>query len=394
MSGRRERFRAMLRRLDPIASTEEAPAAGWVVPPPQSFVEELGRALELNQRQNYVLMGGVGSGKTTDLLRLQQALSEDTERLTLFVDVSKHADPTSMVPGALLAVVGLALCDALDPTGESREVRQFRPKFDAQLYGNWDAPFEYDPPDDGPWIPGLAERPSLRRTLGEHAHTLNECLRSCGASRKSLLLLIDGLDRLRSLDPLEAVLQHDLNALLALEALEVSTLVVAPLTLYLGSNLALRGNFDREFLQPYRAPDNDTTRRWFEDILAARGLTERVSPECLGSIVQLSGGVLRDLIMLARMVIEEVYVSGAEMAAPEHVQRAAETFGRKLILGAGKDQLRALQRLRERGVFELITEEDVDLVLHRRVLFYEQNRYAVHPMIVPILARLAGDSSG
>lgn len=106
--------------------------------------------------------------------------------------------------------------------------------------------------------------------------------------------------------------------------------------------------------------------------------------------VDLSGGVLRDLISLARAAGEEAYTAGVDQVRVRHVENAGDTFGRTLMLGLDKEELSVLQRVRSAGQFIPTTDKDLALLITRRVLEYAngRSRYVVHPTIRPLLKQL------
>jgi hypothetical protein len=109
-------------------------------------------------------------------------------------------------------------------------------------------------------------------------------------------------------------------------------------------------------------------------------------------LVDFSGGVLRDLLRLAHQAGDEAYVDGADRIAVVHVQRAADAFGRSLMLGLDEGAIRELQEIRTTGRFVQISEQDLALLITRRILDYQdasgELRYAVHPTLAPLLASM------
>ena len=110
-------------------------------------------------------------------------------------------------------------------------------------------------------------------------------------------------------------------------------------------------------------------------------------------IAAYSGGVLRDLLGLARSAAQIAYMTGAEQILAPHVQTAAEQMGRKYMLGLTPAELETLQRLRTSGVFIQTSDEDLALLMTGRILEYPRlgqiPRFKVHPTIEPLLQQLA-----
>jgi hypothetical protein len=117
-------------------------------------------------------------------------------------------------------------------------------------------------------------------------------------------------------------------------------------------------------------------------------------------IAQWSGGILRDLIALARNAGEEAYARGAECISMEHVDAAADRFGRALLLGLSSDATERLTKLaaqlrfkKPREAFTQFTvssDVDIDLLVRRLIIEFPEipPRFALHPTIRPLLRGL------
>lgn len=114
---------------------------------------------------------------------------------------------------------------------------------------------------------------------------------------------------------------------------------------------------------------------------------------CEGLVV-LSGGVLRDLITLARQAVEEAYLDGSDTVTLDHVHIAADAFGRSLMIGLRQNEVEVLQKVRTQGSFLMTSEDDLALLATRRILEYREAgvHYAVHPTLAPLLKQLEGES--
>ena len=112
-------------------------------------------------------------------------------------------------------------------------------------------------------------------------------------------------------------------------------------------------------------------------------------PGALERLVRYSGGVLRDLMALAHLACVEAYLDGADVVFPSHAESAIDAFGRKHMQGLRAEEIEVLERVRAKQTFVHTSEDDLALLMTRRVLEYRSNgrpRYAVHPTIVPFLA--------
>lgn len=110
----------------------------------------------------------------------------------------------------------------------------------------------------------------------------------------------------------------------------------------------------------------------------------------IAALVHASGGVLRDLLALAQAACVEAYLGGVEQIGAREVAVAIDTFGRKHLQGLRPAELEVLQRVRTKGSFVHTSEDDLALLMTRRVLEYRNHhvRYAVHPTIRDLLASL------
>ena len=77
------------------------------------MAEDLALRLELEPGSTHLVLGGIGSGKTTELLRaqerLQKSLSEAGDHVE-YIDVSlRHDLAAPTLSGVLVALAGLAL---------------------------------------------------------------------------------------------------------------------------------------------------------------------------------------------------------------------------------------------------------------------------------------------
>jgi hypothetical protein len=103
--------------------------------------------------------------------------------------------------------------------------------------------------------------------------------------------------------------------------------------------------------------------------------------------------VLRDLLALAQSALVEVYMSGHDRIGSHDVDDAVDAFGRKHLQGLRPAEIEVLQRVRTQGAFVETSEDDLALLMTRRVLAYgsgDRSRYAVHPTISHLLMQLAG----
>jgi hypothetical protein len=367
VQNRREMWRAFMGCFEPAADPRDALERGFYVPRPGRVLgEELAARFEVKPSASHLLVGGVGSGKTTQLLVARDALKAAGDVCALYVDVSLSRDPKTFWWGHLLVIASLQLAAQLGAA---------RPRFDDQI-----ALFEFLLGSDGPWEQEFLER--LSRTLSAVLSILT-------VNTPHVVLLIDSLDRMTDLGRFSEIATE---AVPRLRSLGIGVILVGPLTAIYGIQGTIADRFDRFHHLPAVDVDNDADgRNFLVQVLRARDQSGLISEDAAIDLASFSGGVLRDLIALAQLAGEEAYVDGADRVEVRHVEAAADIFGRKQMTALDSEQMKSLQTVRANGTFVQMSERDLALLSTRRVLEYPQGnpRFAVHPTMEYLLARIA-----
>lgn len=390
-SGNRlERFRGMMARLDASGGAAAAIERGLYVCSPGSVGARIAGHLELRPSSTHLVVGGVGSGKTTELFDAQQRLGALTDAFALYIDVSERHDIANTKPGVLAVQVGVALAGLLDSEAPPRSVAQAATSLRLAADGHWVDPDSYEYDDDpGVHVPGLLQHPSrLTEEVQALKASLDEVLRYLQQRRPHLMVFLDGLDRMTDIGAFEQLVDQDVKAL---ASLGVGVVVVGPLKCLYRGDRDVSQRFDHFHHQPWLDPRTDPNAKAFlEEVLHKRLISrEEVDFEGATELVMKSGGVLRDMIALAQLACEEAYMDGSEVVGLRHVDLAQNAFGRKHMLGLQADEIAVLQRLYLKGTFVPTSEHDLVLLVTRRILEYAGPRYAVHPTIAPLIAQIA-----
>jgi len=109
----------------------------------------------------------------------------------------------------------------------------------------------------------------------------------------------------------------------------------------------------------------------------------------ISGLARFSGGVLRDLITLARTSAEAAYREDKDRIAFGHVRSAIRQLGKRYLVGLGKTQRRRIQQLMDNEEFSIQDPTSAALVVNRQVLEYFTHgldSFAVHPALVEVLA--------
>ena len=354
----------------------------------------------LEQGSQQVVVGGVGSGKTTELLAAKEAMEADVQKC-MFLDISRYTDLESIKAGAILAVLGEGLRELIEYERDNVPEYQVR-AFGLSLALEAAETFAHglNPVDDESnfrhnyesfvesWAPSRY-RPTPKLSPGKLSQPLPNLQRDVAASRNWLGILLyevsdrqqsrvvvalDGLDRLRDLDAFWTLVDQDLRIL---RELKVSVVIVAPLLAYFTPGRDLEDRFDKThalWSLPQESPALlDLLKRRDQDTLTAASAAE---------IVRYSGGVLRDLVSLARDAGEEAYLRGSPQIEQLHVDYAVQQLGLSYRRGLGSAQLKELRGIHDGGGFDLRKVEHRELLATRRLIEYSSQEFVIHPALM------------
>lgn len=410
MTTRLEKFRGYMARLAPAANPLDAVREGLYVPRPgRSTADEIAARLELDPTSSHLVVGGIGSGKTTQLLVAHDRLSKLPDTRAEYVDVSEVHDISRMESGALLIIAGLTLGRLLDESSADDGARVAGGQFHrwAHGYEGWISVDDDSPEDDryhdereSPPGPAPCRQVTERALLASPHSPLHWSVEEkssalsvlCEGLRKQfphLVLLLDSLDRLSDPSVFAKLVEQDVRAI---REAGIGVVLVGPLRSMFGANRPIVDHFQHFYPQSAVDAQEDVAGRGFMvEILRKRSPAELLTEEACASLAVLSGGVLRDLLSLARAAGEEAYMTGADKVELTHIATAADAFGRKLIFGLSPEEIEVLQRVRKAGTFVQTSDQDLALLVTRRVLEYQTNarRFAVHPTLAPLLEQMA-----
>ncbi len=400
---RREDFRLVMEALTTGAVPGQAITKGFYVPSPEgSLAERLVPRVDLRPSSTHLVVGGIGTGKTTQLLVAERQFSRVADVQPIYIDVSAHHDLAKLTRGVLVVVAGLALDGLLKSAGSDaaqnirREFRRWAEGFTTWYEQPDYEDYEHDSESGRPAVavrtPGLLvpSEPPLDSELKRRAESLRELVLASEpvVKKEHFLFFFDSLDRVSDFEAFANLVNHDVRAL---KEAGVGVVLVGPLRVLFGANRPLTDRFDHTY--HISAVDTRTAEgpAFLAHVLKLRAPSGILGPGVVSRLALLSGGVLRDLIALTQASVEEAYIAGGESVTEEHVHKAADSFGRNLMLGLGADEIAVLQRVREKGAFIQTSDKDIALLVTRRVLEYGEgrSRYAVHPTIEPLLTQLA-----
>ncbi len=396
-----------MKAFNPTAPARDVIEAGLVYEDlhRKLFRNLAGRA-DLEPGSQQLLVGGIGSGKTTELLLASRWFESQGEGLPLYIDITAETDLSGLNSGSLLASFGVHLVRRLshDPEVSIPHLKDLLKKVREYAYGkkekiwvstddeeNWSD--EDDDSDERPSgyfeirdVPGKLKPPlpALRRDIREIREPLEELISAAKAIHKDVLVTFDGLDRLIAPDKFWALTHQDLRLF---RELKVSILATAPLSVLFGSGVgqSVSDHFDRVHHLSVLAAD--PKHGFLQSVLKKRGGYDLLSPRDADSICYSSGGVLRDLISLARDAAEEAYVSNHDSVTSGDVEVVVQQLGTAYLRGLGPDAIRTLLALEKSRSFQVDKPSNVELLLTRRVLEYSSTDFRVHPALLSVIPR-------
>jgi hypothetical protein len=407
---RRDKFRAYMQAFNPTAPARDVIEAGLVCEDlHQSLYRNLAARADLEPGSQQLLVGGVGSGKTTEMLLARRWLLAQAHVLPLYIDVSKATDLGGLNTGSLVASLGLSIAAHLAPG-----FKDYGPggKLKAELGGPFDKLWSYaygkfervyvaegdDFPDDfdlddsedekGHYtfkrIPGKLRppMPSLEREIQDIREPLAEFLSYLRKTQREIVVIFDGLDRLLDATKFWSVVHQDLRLL---RQLKVSVLATAPLSVLFGAGVgqSISDHFDRVHHLSVIASGPENTS--LQSVLEKRRASELLNLQEADSICYYSGGVLRDLISLSRDAAEEAYVSDRDSITADDVKKVVHQLGTGYLRGLGPRAIQTLLQLQNSKSFDVSLPANVELLLTRRVLECSSTDFRVHPALLSVI---------
>jgi hypothetical protein len=258
-------------------------------------------------------------------------------------------------------------------------------------FGYWEE-FEYPDPGepDEHHVSGILVPPDPLKPEVENVRSLTEpIVEGLHQAWPRVVVLLDGLDRMTDMAAFEQVIEHDVKAL---SSLGVGVVLVGPLKALYGIERAVGQHFDQFHYQPWMDPAAAPGADSFLTSVLKKRMGSAIDAGELEDLVRKSGGVLRDLLSLAQSACVEAYMRGDDTIDVFDVASAVDSFGRKHMQGLRSAEIEVLQRVLAKGTFVQTSEDDLALLMTRRVLEYRSNgrpRYAVHPTIAPFLKEMA-----
>ena len=399
---RRQVYRSFLERLNPIALNRSVAERNLIVVPPASDPRDpkqppihqmFAETAELNRGTQMALVGGIGSGKTTELLLTMDRLRRHDDAVNVFLDAAEFTDFSEANAGAMLAAIGLRLFAQIDKRfgapPEPVQAAGLQLRKLALGATEWTDGSEPDPDYDGMvpvHVPGLMKPrfPELKKRVAEVKDLLGLVLSPFQEHDSQVTVAVDGLDRLIEPARFREFAEQDLRAV---RGMQVTIIVAAPLLLWYDTGRFLQDYFDVVKHIPAAAADPKESR-FLKDILKRRGADELMSAASINDICRFSGGVLRDLLELAQSAAQNAYRDAEDRIGKQHVRAAVGQLGNRYLAGVGAQGKWRIESLLRNKRFDVHNPVSKGLLVSRQVLEYSsggRDYFRVHPALVEVL---------
>ncbi|MFN4878340.1 MAG: hypothetical protein ACK5GT_18055 [Aphanizomenon sp.] len=124
MSNRLKLFRERMAAFEGAANPSEAIESGYYVHAPgKLLVDTISGRIALRPSSSHLLLGGIGSGKTTQLLVACQQINEIEDTHAIYVDVSLYTDISQITSGVLTAIAGVELAKLIEDSEDENIIQ-------------------------------------------------------------------------------------------------------------------------------------------------------------------------------------------------------------------------------------------------------------------------------
>jgi energy-coupling factor transporter ATP-binding protein EcfA2 len=312
MKNRLELFRSQIAAFDGAADPMNAISKDYFIEEPhQSSTNALFKRISLRPQSKILLIGGIGSGKTTQFLRLQQIFQQapDTGIYPHYVDVTEYTKPNDLKVGTLDAIVALELMAILERNGFELD-KDGKTSIQNFAYGYT---VTETPPDSMEYfrksqnrinlltqitssrqVPGvLNSRPRSTGSLNRLTQVISSLVEDFQTKfNQAPYFLFDGLDRIDEAKKIINIVSSDL------QTSEIGFSIVGAASLLYGSFVdSVESIFNNiEYRSAFDVDRDREARTFFESVLVTRSGQDFFQKDAIIDLISFSVGVLRDLI--------------------------------------------------------------------------------------------------
>ncbi len=368
-------WRRVYQALDPLAPIQ--PGSEAYCERPERPLSRLVATLRLSKRPSlYLVSGHIGTGKSTELFRLADELS-DTHRCFL-EQVDADLLRGTADDEVFVNMLGLAL-EALEAGEDWKKLKRRK-----ELAARWRKLLMTSIKVSGP---GLKIRPrtlelseSMSRLLEQSAKMAEKVRARWGEP----LVVLDGFDKVGLAD-----LERLFAAVSSWDFLPVSVVLTVPLS-FLFTPLFARSQslFARTAVVPaIRVLRSDGKAdaehfEWMRFLLHRRIAGDLVDHDAAEYLVAQTGGILRDFLRVARESVLTAHMKKGDRVTRGYVEDAVQDFSLSMSRAVSPDDLRLLYSVLRAG--RVIGDASfLQMIDSGHIIEYRNgaNWYAVHPLL-------------
>lgn len=394
MSDRLKFFRKLMSAFEGTSNPQRAVERGFYINLPNNPVGEITGRVALRPSSIHLLFGGIGSGKTTQLLMTQTALNGLEDIKAIYVDVSLVTDISDLKSGALIAIAGLELINILGSSSSS-DLKNFKEIIKKAAYGYT----EYIPMDPKNYAMSFGkprevnykglistENRENRESISLAFSALSKA--AISTTKKEIIFLFDGLDRLSKS---KTFINSALDDVIEINKMGVGLILVGSTVIPYSERAYIAEITGYSYFLSYLDTlENVESKQFFTEIFKVRDPDNFIDQDVKELLILNSGGVLRDLMSLCQAAIEEAYVDGSDQITGHHANQAVLAMARSKLIGLTDSNMDVLRKVMTEVSFSPRTSEDFELLLTGHILEYRhpRQRFVVHPILVPLIERM------
>lgn len=365
-------WRHAYQALDPL--TPVSPDFAEYCAPPEHPLGRLAATLRLNDRPGlYLVSGHIGTGKSTELLRLVKELEGTHECFLEQTDADLWRGTTD--DEAFLNILTLAL-KFLGTRKEWRAIRRWQ-ELGTQLRELAAASLEAGTPVG---IPDIGPSQSTSRRL-EQAVSMAEKVRNRSVEP---LIVLDGFDKVALPD-----LERLFIAVARWGYMPVSVVLTVPLSFLFTPMFASYSHLfaGTAVVPAIRVVDKNGAQdpegvKWMGSVLARRVSAELIDHDATELLIRQTGGILRDFLRVARESTLMAHMKKASRVTFEYAEDAVHDFSLSMSRAVSPDNIRLLYAVHQAG--RVIGDASfLQLIDSGHIIEYRNgsNWYAVHPLL-------------
>ncbi|CAF0693561.1 conserved hypothetical protein [Candidatus Methylacidithermus pantelleriae] len=392
--------------------------AFYVDRPPESRVETLLDELRLDPREDdkSLFSGQQGCGETTELHRLIEALKSD--HVPVYVSVEEELNLADVHYTDLLVILGLKVfkeAEKKDIPVDSQKLQNLHFWYEKKILERVEK--QQCQTDTSVNVnlalftigSRLAKESPFRQhvraqteaNLSDLLERLNDLLTDFRKQfGRRILIVVDGLDKIYDLDQAAGLFLNGANALISPACRVIYTL---PYPLFYRDDFQqVRQQFHRNFLLPnVKTRQSDGTpyeagRKMLKELILKRMEEKLITPEALDILVDASGGLLRELLRLARGAVTSACHRNNARITCEDVQCAFQEIQNSFRRILKVEDYQHLWRVYEtKRLDEVPSLAGNRLLRNMSVLEYNgETWWDLHPAVRALLEKTPAGSGG